>query len=214
MAPIALRIPISWVRSVTDTNMMFITPTPPTKSEIPVTAMPIISTTPMTLLKASSSESILLMAKFVLVARMEPADLAHLAGQVVLEVLDVGPRRRLDGECEAPVAPAEVPDEGRHRDEDLAVEVRAAEEPGAALFLHHADHPEIGSADLDLLVDRVDVAEELLAHGDADDADVAFERHIGGGEETAELGHRARHQHVLVGGADDGRVVDHLRAGT
>ena len=34
----ALRIPISLVRSVTLTNMMFITPMPPTRSEMPATA--------------------------------------------------------------------------------------------------------------------------------------------------------------------------------
>ena len=37
-APSALRMPISLVRSVTDTSMMFITPTPATSREIP--AMP------------------------------------------------------------------------------------------------------------------------------------------------------------------------------
>ena len=34
LAPMALRIPISRVRSVTVTNMMFITPIPPTSSEM------------------------------------------------------------------------------------------------------------------------------------------------------------------------------------
>ena len=37
-APIALRMPISRVRSVTLTNMMFMTPMPPTSSEIAATA--------------------------------------------------------------------------------------------------------------------------------------------------------------------------------
>ena len=37
-APSALRSPISRIRSVTDTSMMFITPMPPTSSEM--TAMP------------------------------------------------------------------------------------------------------------------------------------------------------------------------------
>ena len=36
-APIAMRTPISRVRSATLTSMMFITPTPPTKSEMPAT---------------------------------------------------------------------------------------------------------------------------------------------------------------------------------
>ena len=37
-APTALRIPISRVRSVTETSMMFITPIPPTSSEIAATS--------------------------------------------------------------------------------------------------------------------------------------------------------------------------------
>jgi len=37
-APMALRMPISRVRSVTDTSMMFMMPMPPTSSEMP--AMP------------------------------------------------------------------------------------------------------------------------------------------------------------------------------
>jgi hypothetical protein len=37
VAPSALRSPISRTRSVTDTSMMFITPIPPTSSEIPAT---------------------------------------------------------------------------------------------------------------------------------------------------------------------------------
>ena len=50
MAPIALRMPISRVRSVTDTNIMFITPIPPTNSETLVMTRPIITITPITLL--------------------------------------------------------------------------------------------------------------------------------------------------------------------
>jgi hypothetical protein len=33
-APTAIRIPISWVRSVTETSMMFMTPIPPTTREM------------------------------------------------------------------------------------------------------------------------------------------------------------------------------------
>ena len=50
LAPIALRMPISRVRSVTETSMMFITPTPPTNSEMEVISRPISTTTPMVLL--------------------------------------------------------------------------------------------------------------------------------------------------------------------
>ncbi len=38
-APTAMRMPISRVRSVTDTSMMFITPIPPTTSEITATSV-------------------------------------------------------------------------------------------------------------------------------------------------------------------------------
>ena len=37
MAPSALRNPISRIRSVTDTSMMFMTPIPPTSNEMPAT---------------------------------------------------------------------------------------------------------------------------------------------------------------------------------
>ena len=38
LAPTAMRIPISRVRSLTDTSMMFMMPIPPTRSEIDATA--------------------------------------------------------------------------------------------------------------------------------------------------------------------------------
>ena len=86
MAPIALRMPISRVRSVTETNMMFMTPTPPTKSEMPVTTMPTSSTTPMTLLNVSTQRVHLVDREVVLLAGRELAHLAHLADHLVLEV--------------------------------------------------------------------------------------------------------------------------------
>ena len=43
-APMALRTPISWVRSVTDISMMFITPTPPTSKPMELTTMVISAT--------------------------------------------------------------------------------------------------------------------------------------------------------------------------
>ena len=55
-APIALRIPISRVRSVTDTSMMFITPIPPTSSEIAATSPSNVVKTLLVELEASSSE--------------------------------------------------------------------------------------------------------------------------------------------------------------
>ena len=49
-APIALRMPISRVRSVTVTSMMFMTPIPPTSSEIAATAPSSSVNVPVTVL--------------------------------------------------------------------------------------------------------------------------------------------------------------------
>ena len=46
-APIALRMPISRVRSVTVTSMMFMIPMPPTTSEMPAIAPSIKVSTPV-----------------------------------------------------------------------------------------------------------------------------------------------------------------------
>ena len=56
LAPRDLRIPISRVRSVTDTSMMFITPIPPTIREMAATAAMKLVTRPMTSLIISSWE--------------------------------------------------------------------------------------------------------------------------------------------------------------
>ncbi len=55
-APIALRMPISRVRSVTLTSMMFITPIPPTSSEIAATSPSSVVNTLLVELEVSSSE--------------------------------------------------------------------------------------------------------------------------------------------------------------
>ena len=55
VAPMALRIPISRVRSVTDTSMIFITPIPPTRSEMVATPARNIVIVPVT---AVTDESI------------------------------------------------------------------------------------------------------------------------------------------------------------
>ena len=49
LAPMALRMPISRVRSATETNMMFMMPMPPTKSDNPVMNSPIPPMTAVTL---------------------------------------------------------------------------------------------------------------------------------------------------------------------
>ncbi len=68
VAPSALRRPISRIRSVTDTSMMFMTPMPPTSSEI--AAMPPSSTVRVreVLVAVSTIDSWLLMLKSAVVA--------------------------------------------------------------------------------------------------------------------------------------------------
>ena len=56
LAPIALRMPISRVRSVTLTSMMFITPMPPTSSEIAATSPSSVVKTLLVELEVSSSD--------------------------------------------------------------------------------------------------------------------------------------------------------------
>ena len=56
LAPTALRMPISRVRSVTLTSMMFITPMPPTSSEIAATSPSSVVNTLLVELEVSSSE--------------------------------------------------------------------------------------------------------------------------------------------------------------
>ena len=59
LAPSALRMPISRVRSVTDTSIMFMMPMPPTSSEM--LAMPVSTTmTMLIILFISSSHSLAL----------------------------------------------------------------------------------------------------------------------------------------------------------
>ena len=62
-APIALRMPISRVRSVTETSMMFITPIPPTSREIAATAPSRVVKTSAEALDASRTEPWLITLK-------------------------------------------------------------------------------------------------------------------------------------------------------
>ena len=62
MAPNALRNPISRIRSVTDTSMMFMTPMPPTNSEMPATPpsrMVSVRSTEVAVERSSASETML-----------------------------------------------------------------------------------------------------------------------------------------------------------
>ena len=174
-APTAMRSPISRVRSVTDTSMMFMMPMPPTSSETEaMAASSRVSTfedascdcstsVRLRMLKSSSwkvcsrcrwrsspriscSASGMARASRTLTA-MEPTEraLAWLAAQHLL----LG---------------------GAERDQDRVVLVLA--ERGLALALQDADHREGDVLDPDHLAERIAVAEEVAGHGLADERDL------------------------------------------
>src|SRR3989441_1399406 len=63
LAPMALRMPISRVRSATETNMMFMMPIPPTKRDSPVMNSPAVAITPLIRLNVLMNASCELTAK-------------------------------------------------------------------------------------------------------------------------------------------------------
>ncbi len=62
-APSAMRMPISRVRSVTDTSMMFMIPTPPTTSEIAAMADSMAVIDPVTTFMMPAISAVLLISK-------------------------------------------------------------------------------------------------------------------------------------------------------
>ena len=74
-APMALRTPISRVRSATDTNMMFMMPMPPTNNDRPVITSPTVADGPVYLLNIVMNCSCWLMAEIV---RCRPAPRAAI----------------------------------------------------------------------------------------------------------------------------------------
>jgi hypothetical protein len=86
----------------------------------------------------------------------------------------------------------------RDRNEDLAVEVRPAHER-AALLLEDADHLEFGAADLELLVQRIDAAEQAVLDVATDHAHAPLGEHVELEEESPELRLCGRHLELLLG---------------
>ena len=146
-APMALRMPISRVRSRTETSMMFMIPMPPTISEIE--AIPPSSSVSVALIDDAAASS------WVWLKTLKSA--VSVGGQVVAVAEQRGDRRagrghlvRVgDGDADRPdgVAADEVLLDDADRDDDLVVGVLEA---GPALGLEDADDPERQAADGDL----------------------------------------------------------------
>ena len=146
-APTALRMPISRVRSRTETSMMFMIPMPPTISEIE--AIPASSRVSVAVIDDAASSS------WVWLKTLKSA--VSAGGQLVPVTEqggDLGARGGHpvgvgDGDADRPdrVAADEILLDDADRDDDLVVGVL---EPGPALGLQDADDPERQAADRDL----------------------------------------------------------------
>ena len=89
LAPMALRTPISRVRSATDTNMMFMMPMPPTNSDRLVMNRPMPAMTPVCSMKPFHDLVLLVDGKIVRLVWSQMADLAHRLAQFLLGLVQL-----------------------------------------------------------------------------------------------------------------------------
>ena len=177
-APIARRRPISRVRSVTDTSMMFMMPMPPTTQRHARDARE-QRRHRLRRLRAHRDHVVLrLHPEVVVVARL---DLVHRCAAAVDE--RVGRhgasrrRTRADEDVVQELRALQLLHHRRVRREDLVVLILAAR--GRALGLHHAEHVEDLVADAELRARRVHVrAEQVLGDVDAERADLRRAAHV------------------------------------
>ena len=147
-APMARRMPISRVRSVTETSMMFMMPMPAASS-----AMELTSATPM---RTGEGEGIELRDqrivgddfKIVLLARRHLADDAHDAAHLLHGVVICAWLARLHQDVQAAVPAAVTVQAGGDADDRKIVLVAAR---AAAFGFQHADHRVFDAVNLDLL---------------------------------------------------------------
>ena len=83
----ALRTPISRVRSATETNMMFMMPMPPTNSDRPVMSRPDSRDGAGDPVKQVQKLILLIDGKIVRIARRDMAELPHQPAQFLLGVV-------------------------------------------------------------------------------------------------------------------------------
>ena len=135
LAPMALRTPISRVRSTTETNMMFMMPMPPTNSARLVTNRPMMAMTASLRMKPRDNLVLLVDGEIVGLVRTQMADAAHHLAQFLLRLIKPGnvAGLHLDGH----VGPApDVPQKRPEWNHDAVVKAVAEHH---ALFLQDAD---------------------------------------------------------------------------
>ncbi len=168
MAPTALRIPISRVRSVTDTSMMFITPIPPTSSEIAATSPSRVVNTLLLAAEVCRIEPWLMTLK--LLADVEPGagglSWLRMPGDLGLRSIQLLLGLRLhDDLADAPVAGERVLNRGQRSECDVVL----IGGPVRALRRGDADDLVVGAVDLDRGADRILAAEQLADDRRPDD---------------------------------------------
>ena len=165
----ARRMPISRVRSVTDTSMMFMMPMPPTSRL--TAAIAASSAVSVRVVPAERRRQLLLIhdAEVVVVRVGQPPAFAHEPRDVLLRLF--GRDRLADGQLNLVdvVAAGQPALEGAHRHDDDVVAVHA--EGILAFRLQQADHLARHRAQPQALADDLGGSEQFLAHGFADDAD-------------------------------------------
>src|SRR5262249_9528408 len=109
------------------------------------------------------------------------------------------------------VVPAERLHVRRDRDEDLAVEVRPAEEASPLLF-HDADDPKRVATDLYRLVEWIGHPEKNPAHIGPEHADGTLVMDVEPHDEAPAVGLSARQARLLLRGPDDLHAFHHLVA--
>ena len=163
-APIALRMPISRVRSVTLTSMMFITPIPPTSSEIAATQVSSVVKTDSLELEASMIELWLI----TLIPSLTPVPFVEHLGDLRFGFGDGVLGGRLDRDLtQFAVTRERVFDRGDRREDAVVLALRA----GGALRFRHPDDLEVDPVHLHRLADGALAGEEFGRHFGADHGD-------------------------------------------
>ena len=202
-APMARRNPISRVRSVTLTSMMFITPMPPTSSDTAAAEASRVDKRARRGVGGRRDVRHVAEMEVVRLVGRQAVALAHEGAHLLRRLRHVGAVLDLQAD---PVDPARPDAVGAHHapprrpERDDRHVVLVLPHRALALARQHAHHLEGRGADADLLPHRALVAEQRFRDGGAEHRHLARAARLLGGEE------RALRQHpVLHGEAGPGR---------
>ena len=165
----ALRTPISRVRSATETNMMFMMPMPPTNSDRPVMNRPMPVDGAGDLVKHVQKLILLVDGEIVRVARREVAEAPQHDAQFFFRVIQFGRGFAPSPGCRNPGRRQNARVNCVMRHDDFVV--RAAALGEAALFFQHADDFKIMAVGGNDFADGRFALEKIRGEIGTDDAD-------------------------------------------